>query len=78
MVSMVYDEYLDVFALGPTVYTLNLTNSIVAYSDSGLTETAIRVYMSHLCMGLMSLVRIMGVLSIYSCPSRVPRGDARQ
>ena len=72
MVSKVYDEYLDVIALEPTLYSLNMTDSFVAYNDSGLSEAAIRAYISHLCMGLMSLVRVMGVLPIIRAPGGGP------
>jgi sec1 family domain-containing protein 1 len=72
MVSKVYDEYLDIIALEPNLYTLNIPDSFLAYNDPGMTEADIRAYISRLCNGLMSLVRVMGVLPIIRAPGGGP------
>lgn len=72
MISKVYDEYLDIIALEPNLYTLNISDSFLAYNDPGMTEADIRAYISRLCNGLMSLVRVMGVLPIIRAPGGGP------
>jgi sec1 family domain-containing protein 1 len=72
MVSKVFDEYLDVISLDSNLYTLNIPDSFVSYNDPKMTETAIRQFISRLSMGLVSLVRVLGVLPIIRAPSGGP------
>jgi sec1 family domain-containing protein 1 len=72
LVSKVFDEYLDVISLDSNLYTLNIPDSFVSYNDPKMTEAAIRQYISRLSMGLVSLVRVLGVLPIIRAPSGGP------
>jgi hypothetical protein len=42
LVSKIYDQYLDVIALEPFLFTLNIKNSFIAYNDPALNEQQIR------------------------------------
>ena len=42
MVTKVFDQYLDVIALEPSMFTLNISDSLVAYNDPSLGEAQIR------------------------------------
>jgi hypothetical protein len=64
LVAKIYDEYLDVVALEPSLFSLNIKNSFVAYNDPGLDEASIRLFISSMCTGLMSTFRIMGTLPV--------------
>mmetsp|Transcript_8618 Transcript_8618/g.12859 ORF Transcript_8618/g.12859 Transcript_8618/m.12859 type:complete len:651 (-) Transcript_8618:37-1989(-) len=72
LVSKVYDEYLDMISLEPNLYTLNVPHSFVAYNLPSLTESDIRLYISRLTSGLVSLVRVLGVLPIIRAPGGGP------
>ena len=63
-VSKVYDQYLDIISLEPTLFTLNIKESFVAYNRPSLEETQIRSYISRLVVGLMSMVRVLGALPV--------------
>jgi hypothetical protein len=64
LVSRIVDEYVDVIALEPSLFTLNIKNSFVAYNDPNLDEISIRSYIGTMCTGLLSAFRILGVLPI--------------
>ena len=92
-ITKVYDQYLDLIALEPHLFTLNIKDSFIAYNDPSLGEPQIRSleyyirnihnifyyniicnsaqcilrcmfrsFMSQVSMGLVSLVRCMGVM----------------
>jgi hypothetical protein len=42
LVSKIYDQYLDLIALEPTMFTLNIKNSFSSYNETSLTESEIR------------------------------------
>ena len=42
VVAKIYDQYLDVIALEPTLFTLNIKDSFMSYNEVSLTETQIR------------------------------------
>jgi hypothetical protein len=42
MVSKIYDQYLDVIALEPSLFTLNIRDSFTLYNEPSLTEGQIR------------------------------------
>ena len=42
MVSKIYDQYLDVIALEPSLFTLNIKDSFMLYNEPSLSETQIR------------------------------------
>lgn len=42
MVSKIYDQYLDVIALEPSLFTLNIRDSFMLYNEPSLTEVQIR------------------------------------
>jgi hypothetical protein len=42
MVSKIYDQYLDVIALEPSLFTLNIKDSFMAYNEPSLSEAQIR------------------------------------
>lgn len=67
-VSKIYDQYLDVVALEPSLFTLNIKDSFKAYNDSNLTEADIRSFISRVSTGLLSLVRVMGTLPVIRAP----------
>ena len=41
-VSKVYDQYLDLIALEPSLFTLNIKDSLIAYNAPSLSEAQIR------------------------------------
>jgi hypothetical protein len=45
-ISKVYDQYLDVIALEPTLFSLNVKNAFSLYNDPSLNETQIRYFSS--------------------------------
>lgn len=49
MVSKIYDQYLDVIALEPALFTLNIKDSFMLYNEPSLTEVQIR-YECVLCV----------------------------
>ena len=59
LVTKIYDEYLDVIALEPNLFTLNVPSSFKAYNDPSISEASIRAYMNRIAMGIFSLVRVM-------------------
>lgn len=42
LVSKIYDQYLDLIALEPTLFTLNIKDSFMAYNETSLSESEIR------------------------------------
>lgn len=73
-VARIYDQYLDVIALEPNLFTLNIKDSFSLYNEPSLSEEKIRSFMSRVAMGLLSAVRVMGTLPII----RAPRGGAAE
>jgi len=49
MVSKIYDQYLDVIALEPSLFTLNIKDSFMLYNEPSLSETQIRYYQYSCC-----------------------------
>ena len=45
MISKIYDQYLDVIALEPSLFTLNIKDSFMMYNEPSLSETQIRYYL---------------------------------
>ena len=43
MISKLYDQYLDVIALEPSMFTLNIKDSLMAYNDPSISEIQIRL-----------------------------------
>lgn len=72
LISKIYDQYLDVIALEPSLFTLNIKNSFVAYNNPNLGEQDIRSYMSQITMGLISTIRVLGSLPIIRASSGGP------
>merc|ERR1719487_734789 len=64
MIRRVYDEYLDIISLESTLFTLNMSNSFIAYNDPSHSEQHIKQYMSSLSMGLLSLTRLLGAIPV--------------
>lgn len=42
MISKIYDQYLDVIALEPSLFTLNIKDSFMLYNEPSLSEAHIR------------------------------------
>lgn len=42
MVSKIYDQYLDMIALEPSFFTLNIKDSFTLYNEPSLSESQIR------------------------------------
>ena len=42
MVAKIYDQYLDMIALEPGLFTLNIKDSFMLYNEPSLSETQIR------------------------------------
>ena len=42
MISKIYDQYLDVIALEPYLFTLNIKDSFTLYNETSLSESQIR------------------------------------
>ena len=55
-ITKLYDQYLDVIALEPSLFSLNIQDSFVGFNDPSLNETQIRSFISRVSMGLMSMV----------------------
>jgi hypothetical protein len=68
LVSKVFDQYLDVIALEPSMFTLNVKDSLVAYNDPSLGEAQIRAFMARVSAGLLSMVRVLGALPVIRAP----------
>lgn len=64
MVSKIYDQYLDVIALEPGMFTLNIKDAFMRYNEPSLSEAQIRGFMSSVATGLLSMVRVLGALPI--------------
>lgn len=62
LISNIFDEYLEVISLEPYLFTLNIRDSFVAYNDPDMNESAIRSHIASLTAGLLSAVRVLGVL----------------
>lgn len=69
MISKVFDQYLDVIALEPSLFTLNIRNSFLAYNVPSLSEAQIRSFMNRTAVGLLSMVRVLGSLPIIRSPT---------
>ena len=46
LVSKIYDQYLDLISLEPTLFTLNIKNSFSSYNETSLSESEIRYVLS--------------------------------
>jgi hypothetical protein len=68
-ISKIYDQYLDCVALEPSLFSLNYKQSFMAYNDPSLSESQIRLYISKISTGLLSLVRVMGAIPIIRAPA---------
>ncbi len=64
MISKIYDQYLDVIALEPGLFTLNIKDAFAMYNEPSLNEQHIRSFMNRVAVGLLSTVRVMGTLPI--------------
>ena len=42
LISKIYDQYLDLTVLEPSLFTLNIEDSFMAYNDPSFGETQIR------------------------------------
>jgi hypothetical protein len=73
-VAKIYDEYLDLISLEPTLFSLNMRNSFVAYNDAGVSDAEIHRFMGSMSMGLLSMVRTAGVVPYI----RAPRNGAAE
>ena len=69
MISKVYDQYLDCIALEPSLFTLNIHDSFIAYNDPSLDENQIKSFISRNANGLLSLVRVLGTIPIIRAPT---------
>lgn len=69
MISKVYDQYLDCIALEPSLFTLNIHDSFIAYNDPSLAEQQIKSFISRNANGLLSLVRVLGTIPIIRAPT---------
>jgi len=67
MVSKIYDQYLDMIAIEPNLFTLNIKDSFMQYNEPSLSEAQIRGFMHRVATGLLSTVRVMGALPIIRC-----------
>ncbi|KAJ1424134.1 Sec1-like protein [Ochromonadaceae sp. CCMP2298] len=67
MISKIYDQYLDVIAIEPNLFTLNITDAFMQYNEPSLSEPQIRAFMGRVASGLLSAVRVMGALPIIRC-----------
>jgi hypothetical protein len=68
MISKIYDQYLDVIALEPSLFSLNIKDSFSLYNNPALNEQQIRSFMNRVAMGLLSTVRVTGSLPIIRAP----------
>lgn len=68
-VTKLYDQYLDVIALEPSLFTLNIKDSFLGFNDPSLGEAQIRAFIGRVSMGLMSMIRVLGYLPIIRSPS---------
>ncbi len=67
-VTKVYDQFLDVIALEPNMFTLNIKDAFTLYNSPSLNESQIRSFMHRVATGLLSMVRILGTLPIIRAP----------
>ena len=47
-IAKVYDQYMDIIALEPSLFTLNIKDSFMAYNDPAMGEQQIR-YAGRIC-----------------------------
>ena len=74
MVAKIYDEYMNIVSLEPTLFSLNIRNSFVAYNDASITDSQIHTFMDTMTMGLLSMVRVSGAIPYV----RAPRNGAAE
>lgn len=74
VVSKIFDQYLDVIALEPNLFTLNIKDSFTMYNEPSLTEQQIRGFMNRVATGLLSMIRVLGALPVI----RAPKGGAAE
>eukprot|EP01038_Epipyxis_sp_PR26KG_P005707 gene5707-7877_t len=72
MISKIFDQYLDVIALEPNLFSLNIQDSFVGYNEPSLSEIQIRQYMNRTAVGLLSMIRVLGALPIIRSPIAGP------
>ena len=63
VIAKVYDQYLDMIALEPNLFSLNIKNSFAAYNAPSLSEAQIRNFMNRTAVGLLSMVSPFYVLN---------------
>ena len=64
MIAKIYDQYLDVIALEPNMFSLNIKNSFAAYNEPSLNESQIKAFMNRVALGLLSAIRVLGTLPV--------------
>ena len=69
VISKLCDQYLDIIALEPSMFSLNIKNSFLSFNDPSLGETQIKTFISRVSMGLLSMVRVLGYLPIIRAPT---------
>lgn len=69
LISRVSDQYLDVISLEPSLFSLNFVDSFIAYNDTSLGEAQIRAFMNRVSMGILSMIRLLGVVPVIRAPS---------
>lgn len=69
LVSKIFDQYLDMIALEPNLFTLNIKDSFTSYNEPSLDEVQIRSFMKRVANGLLSMVRVLGALPVIRSPT---------
>jgi hypothetical protein len=69
MVAKIFDQYLDVIALEPALFCLNMKDAFTAYNEPSLGEGQIRSFMGGCAAGLLSMVRVLGQLPVIRAPA---------
>ena len=72
LISKVYDQYMDIIALEPYLFTLNIKNSFIAYNDPSLQEIHIKQFITRMSYGLLSMIRLLGTIPIIRAPPGGP------
>lgn len=67
MIAKIFDQYIDMIALEPNLFTLNIQNSFMLYNEPSLSESQIRSFMNRVATGLLSTIRVLGSLPIIRC-----------
>jgi len=67
-VVKVVDQYLDMIALEPSLFTLNIPRSFELLNAKGQTEQQIKGLMGRVAQGLLSSIRVLGQLPVIRAP----------